>query len=141
MESEKTIEVDCSIRLTRFRHADRRAQIVIRAFAVRHDHVQSIDRASLEDRNQYFLPGRAADIYRGIRKLVKKFRGGRHQTKARQPNTARFQEISSVHTSLSLEGYSCSHCLDATETEMVNLFLIPAVVSVFHCFSVSTVSV
>ena len=58
MQTKESIEIDCRLGVPgcRFRDRDRRPQIVVSAFAKRHDHVQAINRAALKNRNQRLAP-------------------------------------------------------------------------------------
>jgi hypothetical protein len=53
VEAEETIEIDRAIFETRPRDRNRRPQAVVRRFTVWHDHVQAINGATLEDRDEY----------------------------------------------------------------------------------------
>src|SRR5688572_26067659 len=67
MQAEETIEIDGRFRRAalprRFRNGKRRAQVVVRAFAVGYDHVETVDRAALKDRDQ----GLTASARRALR--------------------------------------------------------------------------
>src|SRR5688500_14565965 len=91
-----TIKIDRAVCLTRLRDRDTAPQIVILRFSVRDDHIQTVDRTALEDSDQHFLLARAI---RGLRvcKLMEKLRSRGHKAEARQADTARFEEIPSVH--------------------------------------------
>jgi hypothetical protein len=56
MQSKKPVEIDRRLGVPGFglRDRDRWPQIVVGVLAVRHDHVQSIYRAALKNRNQRF---------------------------------------------------------------------------------------
>ena len=59
MQPEESIEIDRGVfAAVRPRDGDGRAQIVIRLLAVRHDNVQPVRGAALEDRHQYLFPRR-----------------------------------------------------------------------------------
>ena len=49
------VEIDRAVCLIRFLNRNCPAQIVIFAVAVRHDHIQTIDRAALKDRDENFF--------------------------------------------------------------------------------------
>jgi hypothetical protein len=55
MQTKVPVEVDRSICFPWLRDGDRSSKIVIGAVAVRDDHVQSVNRASLKDRHENFL--------------------------------------------------------------------------------------
>ena len=104
VKAEKAIEVDCSVRFIRCRNGDRRAEIVILTFTVRHNDIQPIDRTALEYSHQNLLFAIAVFRIRRLCKLMQEVRCGRHKTKARQTDAARFQKKSSIHLMLT----SCS---------------------------------
>jgi hypothetical protein len=58
MQPEEAVEIDGGIGArSRARHRDIRPQTSVFGFAERHDHVQSVDGATLEDRHEQPLAG------------------------------------------------------------------------------------
>ena len=68
MQAKETVEVDCrfGIRALWFRNRNRWPLIVIGRFTKRHDHIQTINRATLKDSNQG-LPPAAGDAINRFR--------------------------------------------------------------------------
>ena len=69
MQAEEAVEIDRAVTLVRLRNRDRRPRAVVRLFAERDDHVEPVDGAALEDRDQDLLArlgclGRARDELR-----------------------------------------------------------------------------
>ena len=100
VQPEITVEIYRAVRRSRFLNGDIRSQIVIFTIAMRHHHIQSIDRSALKYRDQNLLFAVAFMHCLGIRELLQKIRNRRHQPETRQTYTARFQKISSVHNYL-----------------------------------------
>src|SRR5437764_5551825 len=80
VQAEEAIEVDGAFGIVRRRNRDAWARRVVVAFAERHDHVQTVHRAALEDRNQDLPPSSASGFDRAREK-----RGRKSQTEKRQP--------------------------------------------------------
>ena len=59
VEGEEAVEIEPGVGAARPGNGDCRAALVIRALAVRHDHVEPIHRAALEDGDEQFLARRA----------------------------------------------------------------------------------
>ena len=97
MQAKESVEIDRTAGLIRLLDGDRAAEIVILAFAVRHDHIQAIDRTSLKNSDQNLLLAITLRSGLGRRELMQKFRRRRHKAKASQPDPSCLQKISSVH--------------------------------------------
>src|SRR6185503_4948148 len=97
MQSEEPVEIDRGLSSVRgwLRYRDRRTQFVVGRFTKRHNHVESIDRATLKDRNQR-LTLSAWDGVAHHHALEKRRRGERH-THTRQSDAARLEKESSIH--------------------------------------------
>src|SRR5215813_9752204 len=62
MEPEETVEIDRSLRIGRTWNRDARARRVVLALAERYHHVEAVDRAALEDRDEDLAPHRGRGL-------------------------------------------------------------------------------
>src|SRR5678809_744295 len=113
------VKVDRAIRLSGFGYRDGRTKIVILALAMRHEHVEAVNGSALKYRHQDLFLAVAARERCRAGKLMQKIRCCRHQPKAREPDTACLQKITSVHKCLP-QKRSLATLLDAYVRKMVN---------------------
>src|SRR4051794_4941930 len=100
MQTEKTVEVNCRLGIADggFRNRNRWSQIVVRAFAKWHDHVQTVNRATLKNSNERFTPATGDSLTRLSQDgALQKGRRRIHRAKTCQRHATRFDKESSVH--------------------------------------------
>jgi hypothetical protein len=66
VQAEETVEIDSAISHVGGRDCDARARRVVVAFAERHDHVQPVNRAALENRDQHLAARRTSGFDRSF---------------------------------------------------------------------------